>query len=135
MFAYVYAEALRRNNTDLAQRIRESYVPYLESVIEFFERRSVEVIGRDFPQVMLLHANTLNASALGDILAMFRKRGYRFISLEQALKDPAYSTPDSYAGPGGFSWIHRWSKTKGMPGKGEPDEPSWLRDAYDKYRK
>src|ERR1022692_4846029 len=32
--------------------------------------------------------------------------------------------------PGGFSWIHRWSRTKGMPNKGEPDEPEWVRKAF-----
>jgi peptidoglycan/xylan/chitin deacetylase (PgdA/CDA1 family) len=135
MFAYVYAEALQRRDKALAQRIRKSYVPYLESVVSFFEERSVEVIGREFPQVMLLHANDLNASALPEILTMFRRRGYRFISLEDALKDSAYTTPNAYAGPGGFSWIHRWSMTKRMPGKGEPDEPAWLRESYEAYRK
>jgi hypothetical protein len=35
--------------------------------------------------------------------------------------------PENYVGPGGFSWIHRWSMTKGMQSKGEPDEPEWVR--------
>ena len=61
-----------------------------------------------------------------ELLAMIRARGYTFVTLEQALKDPAYALPDDYAGPGGFSWIHRWSLTKGMPAKGEPSEPAWL---------
>jgi hypothetical protein len=61
-----------------------------------------------------------------DLLAMFRRRGYTFISLSDALKDEAYRTPENYIGTGGFSWIHRWSMTKGMPGKGEPNSPAWL---------
>ena len=61
---------------------------------------------------------------------MFRRRGYGFVSLEAALKDAAYSLPDEYAGKGGFSWIHRWSRTKGMANKGEPDEPEWLAREY-----
>jgi len=70
-----------------------------------------------------------------EVLAMLKARGYKFVSLEEAMRDPAYSLPDGYAGPGGFSWIHRWSKAKGMPDKGEPDEPGWLREAYARLQK
>lgn len=62
-----------------------------------------------------------------DLLAVMRRRGYKFVSLERALEDPAYAMPETYVGPGGFSWIHRWSMTKGMKPKGEPDEPEWIR--------
>lgn len=128
MFAFVFANG----PPAMAQKVREAYVPYMESVIEFFEGRSVEVVGREFPQVLLIHANLLNAEKLPDILGMLKRRGYRFVDLETALKDPAYSLPDEYAGKGGFSWIHRWSRTKGMPNKGEPDEPAWLRAEYER---
>ncbi len=135
MFAYVYANALDSGDAALAKRVRDAYVPYMESVIEFFERRSVEVVGREFPQVLLIHANRLNAAMVSDLLAMLRKRGYGFVSLETALSDPAYSLPNEYAGKGGFSWIHRWSQTKGMPNKGEQDEPDWLAREYQRMGK
>lgn len=106
------------------------FVPYLESVIAFFEQRSVEVVGHEFPQKLLLHANQLNAEMMPDILAMLRRRGYTFVTLDHALKDDAYRLADEYAGTGGFSWIHRWSMTKKMPNKGEPDEPELVRKAY-----
>lgn len=132
MFAFVFSAALERSDAAMVKRVRDEYVPYLESVIEFFERRSVEVVGREFPQVLLLHANLLNSEKLGEILAMLKRRGYSFTDLETALADPAYALPDEYAGKGGFSWIHRWSRTKGMPNKGEPDEPTWLREEYER---
>ena len=107
-------------------RVRAAYVPYMESIVAFFEARSIEVVGREFPQVLLLHANQLNADLMPELLAMFRRRGYTFVSLDRALADEAYRLPDDYAGRGGFSWIHRWSRTKGMPPKGEPDPPKWV---------
>jgi hypothetical protein len=90
------------------------------------------VVGREFPQVLLLHANHLNAELAPRLLAMLKQRGYQFISLEEAFRDPAYRLPNNYAGPGGFSWIHRWSMTKGMPNKGEPEPPAWLFEEYDR---
>jgi|SRR5579872_3987410 len=129
-----YMYALAFTNPALTDRVRREYVPYLESVIAFFETRSVEVVGREFPQIMLLHASELNSRMMPDILAMFRRRGCRFISLDQALKDDAYRQHEDYIGRGGFSWIHRWSQAKGMENKGEPDEPEWVRQEFQKRR-
>jgi peptidoglycan/xylan/chitin deacetylase (PgdA/CDA1 family) len=130
MFASVYAGALERGDSALAGRVRDAYLPYMESIFEFFERRSVEVAGHEIAQVLLIHANQLNADTMPSLLAMMRRRGYNFVTIERALQDPAYRLPDRYFGPGGFSWIHRWSQTKGMPGKGEPDEPAWIAAEY-----
>lgn len=124
MFAALYTRP------EFHERVAREYVPYLESVVAFFEQRSVEVVGREFPQIMLLHASELNSRAMPDILAMFRRRGYRFVSLDEALRDRAYRLPETYSGPGGFSWIHRWSRTRGMPNKGEPEEPEWVRKGF-----
>ena len=33
--------------TELAGRVRDAYVPYMESIVEFFEKRTVEVVGRN----------------------------------------------------------------------------------------
>jgi len=135
MFSTVYSDAITHSKMELSQRVRHDYLPYLESVIEFLEQRTNEVVGHEIPQILLLHANRLNAEMAGDILTMLKQRGYRFISLGEALKDPAYRQPESYVGPGGFSWIHRWSMTKGMPNKGEPNEPPWLTKEYERIRK
>ncbi|MBI4875059.1 MAG: polysaccharide deacetylase family protein [Acidobacteria bacterium] len=132
MFAFVYSRARDRGDSQLAERVRDAYVPYMESIVGFFEKRAVEVVGREIPQVLLLHANRLNSEMAPQLLSMLKRRGYRFVSLEEALADDAYRLPNHYAGKGGFSWIHRWSMTQGMPNKGEPDEPAWLREEYER---
>ncbi|MGA2135459.1 MAG: polysaccharide deacetylase family protein [Bryobacteraceae bacterium] len=130
---YMFAAAYLRPETQ-ARAARE-YLPYLESVVAFFEKRAAEVTGREFPQILLLHANELNARMMPGILEMFRRRGYGFVSLDQALRDDADRLPENYVGPGGFSWIHRWSRAKGMPNQGEPDEPEWVRKVFEETRK
>ncbi|MBS1855736.1 MAG: polysaccharide deacetylase family protein [Acidobacteria bacterium] len=132
MFAAIYADALARKDAATAEKVRQGYVPYMESIFAFFEARGREVAGHDFPQILLIHASRLNADMIPDLLAMMRRRGYRFVSLGEALKDEAYRLPEDYTGKGGFSWIHRWSKTMGMKPKGEPDEPAWVTEAYGK---
>jgi hypothetical protein len=60
---------------------------------------------------------------------MMKKRGYNFITLDDALTDMAYTSPDTYAGPGGITWIHRWAITAGKDNdffKGEPGTPAFV---------
>ena len=61
-----------------------------------------------------------------------RARGYRFVTLEEALADPAYDTPDEYVGPTGISWLHRWRRTLQLEDRlrDEPDPPKWLLQTY-----
>ena len=130
MFAAVYARALQRGDTATAARVREAYVPYLASIFEYFEKRSVEVTGHEVRQVLLIHANQLNADSMPDLLSMIANRGYTFVNLARALEDPAYRLPENYAGKRGLSWIHRWALTQGLPATSEPDEPAWLTELY-----
>lgn len=127
VFANAYAGALQGHDAAAARRIRQAYVPYMESVVAFFETRTRAVLGRDIPQIILLHMSSLNADALDALLGMLERRGYRFITMDEALRDPAYELGDHYVGPKGLSWIHRWGLAKGMPVVEEPREPAWLR--------
>jgi peptidoglycan/xylan/chitin deacetylase (PgdA/CDA1 family) len=127
---YQYAALYMR--PEYKERVAREYVPYMESVVAFFEGRSVEVTGHEIPQILLIHASQMNADLMPDLLAMFRRRGYTFVSLNRALSDPAYKLPDDYVGPHGVSWIHRWSKTKGMANRGEPDPPAWVIEGWNR---
>ena len=131
---YMFAAAYTASAPDAAEKVRKEYVAHTEAIFDFFEKRAVEVTGHEVRQILLIHANQLNADAMPDLLAMMKRRGYQVVSLERALQDKAYSLPDTYLGTNGISWIHRWSMTKGMPRKGEPDEPAWILELYNSRR-
>jgi peptidoglycan/xylan/chitin deacetylase (PgdA/CDA1 family) len=126
---YIFASLYMR--PEYRDRVRDAYVPYMESVAASFEAASIALAGREFPQVLLLHANELNADVMPELLAMYRRRGYAFVTLEEALADDVYALPDTYVGRSGFSWIHRWTQTKGLKTHPEPDPPDWVRTAYE----
>jgi hypothetical protein len=76
-----------------------------------------------------VHANAINADHFKDIIAMLQKRGYRFITLQNALSDKAYASPDTFTGPGGISWLDRWAITRKEPATffaGEPRTPEFV---------
>jgi len=107
-------------------RLKNSYIVYMDAVIAYYEQQSAALLGYQLPQILLIHANRLNADSIGELLEMIEKRGYRFIALDEALNDPAYALADTFVGRGGITWIHRWALTAGKTGNffaGEPLVP------------
>lgn len=58
----------------LADRAADAYVEHLEASMRFYEKLSRAVFGREIPQVLLLHANPLNADHLPAVLDMLEGR-------------------------------------------------------------
>ena len=90
------------------------------------------MFGREIPQTLLIHCNELNSVTLRESIARMRKRGYTFITLDEAMQDPAYQRPDTFAGPGG-SWLSRSATVMGKRLTSEtvaarPVVPKWITD-------
>ncbi|NNE66699.1 MAG: polysaccharide deacetylase family protein [Pyrinomonadaceae bacterium] len=126
LFAVRYSEAKNRSDREMQEKIVAAYLVYMEQVTKHFENISREFLGYEVPQVLLLHANALNADHFDRLATVFRKRGYRFVTLDTALEDKAYGLPE-VTSRRGLSWIHRWMLAKGLEMKEEPSEPAWIR--------
>ena len=94
------------------------------------------MVGREFPQVLMLTAGALNADAFDDLAQMLKRRGYSFVTMEQAVRDPAYKMADTYTGLRGDSWIARWAVSKGMEYRdSEENLPPLMEKYYADLRK
>ncbi|MFN3557658.1 MAG: polysaccharide deacetylase family protein [Brevundimonas sp.] len=131
MFAAVYRQAEAAGDVALKARIGEAYVAHMTTVLEHFEPYSAALTGgREPAQVLLLHANSLNRDWYPQVHALYLARGYRFVTLEEALADPIYAHADTYTRANGISWLHRWTSTEGRPIRWEPEPPKWITEAY-----
>jgi len=128
MYAGVYEDAKKRSDTALQQQLADSYLSYSDSVFAYSEQLSKQIMGYEPRQILLLHANQLEADHIGDLLEVMRKRGYRFITLEEALNDSAYALPDTYVGEEGTGWLDHWAIAQGKPPRGAPVFPQWVID-------
>ncbi len=137
MYNAVYADALSRGDAAAAARVKEAYVASYATILDLFEDLTLRVFGRPIRHVLLVHANLLNADALSEWAAVLRARGYAFATLDRALEDPAYASPDPYVSKNGVSWLHRWlfARTGATRLKEEPDPPPFVRDAYAEIQK
>lgn len=130
MFAFAYEQALVREDKAQADKIRADYLVYMEGVVDYWLQQAQRIVGRPMSHILLIHANQLNAVALGDLLTIIEKRSLPFCTLAEAMKDPAYQSDDQFFGAGGISWIHRWGLTRKLPKEtyaGEPVTPDYVR--------
>jgi len=128
MYAGVYDDAKKRGDTALQDQLAKSYLSYSDEVFAYNEKLSKQVVGYEPKQILLLHANQLEADHIGELLDVMRKRGYRFITLEDALSDQAYGLPDTYVGEEGTGWLDHWAIAQGKPPQGAPVFPQWVID-------
>jgi peptidoglycan/xylan/chitin deacetylase (PgdA/CDA1 family) len=59
---------------------------YLAYIWQQTLRAEKKADGKPVKQILLIHANLLNSLCLGDIIELYKKNGYRFISLDEALR-------------------------------------------------
>ena len=129
VWATAYRKAIAAGDSASMTRLRDEYVPYMVSKVDYFEDQSILLLGYNLPQILLMHANEINADTFGPLIAAIRARGYEFIDLGTAMKDPAYQRRDAYLGKWGPSWIHRWATGEGRSKEfyaGEPSTPDWV---------
>jgi peptidoglycan/xylan/chitin deacetylase (PgdA/CDA1 family) len=128
MFAIVYDDAKKRGDAALQQQVVKSYLAYTTEVFSFDEKFSRDLIGHEPAQILLLHASQLEGEHIGELLELIRNRGYKFVTLEEALSDPAYSLPDTFVSDGGANWLEHWAVTRGVTVKNEPHAPKDMVD-------
>ena len=126
VFAVAYSRAQTQGDQDAARRIGEAYIPYMEAEFARSEQLALDLFGRAIPHVVVLHANSLNADHFGALAAMLKQRGYRFISLDEALRDSAYAMQPGFSGIEGESWLDRWARHAGLRPMQQPAVPGFV---------
>ncbi len=110
LFNAAYIQMLAKKDDASATKLRAEYLAYTAVEIDYYASLHEHVFGREIPQVMLLHANRLNADMIEKLLVIFEEKHYRFASLEAAQSDPAYRVPDTFVTKFGWMWGYRWAK-------------------------
>jgi peptidoglycan/xylan/chitin deacetylase (PgdA/CDA1 family) len=133
-FAQVYDDAIYRHDEARRLRVRREYLAYTERTIAWYQRAGQAVFGRPIAFVMLMHDTRLNADSFEELADILKRRRLKPVTLTQALKDPAYRTPDPYTGKDGIDWVERWSYElhKAMPWSTWQDPPKQIEEEYEK---
>jgi peptidoglycan-N-acetylglucosamine deacetylase len=85
-----YARCVAKQDGQAIEGLRASYLATADQYITVFRDVTHTLYGRDIPYVLLLHIGAFDAQMLPDLIDLFRKRGFTFVTLPAAMKDPVY---------------------------------------------
>ena len=127
MILAAYSKARAAGDTSMMKRVSDEYLKFAGEKFDFSEKVANELFGHPVKHILLLHANELNADNLDALVKVMMDRGYRFITLEEALKDPVYQYPDKYVPTS--DWLSLWSFSEGKKFT-SPAPPEFIQKIY-----
>jgi peptidoglycan-N-acetylglucosamine deacetylase len=97
-----YARCAEKNDAASIEWLKSSYMETATQYIAFGRSAAKLLYGRDIKHVLLLHIGGFETVMLPQLLDSLRRQGFKFITLPEAEKDPAYkSDPDVALKDGG----------------------------------
>jgi len=110
------------------KEIRVEYLDYMTKMTEHYEAYSQEMFGRDIAQTLVLTPSRLVTDTADEFFGFLAKRGYKFVSMDEAQSDEAYQTKEALVdSKSGISWFERWQMAQG---KKLLDEPKVSKTAW-----
>jgi peptidoglycan/xylan/chitin deacetylase (PgdA/CDA1 family) len=91
---------------------RDFYLEHIWDRAQYYDSLAKKVIGRPVKHTVLIHFNLLNALFLGDLIEMFRKKGWQPIDAEEAFRDSVFRAEPKNV-PAGESIVWALAKEKG----------------------
>jgi peptidoglycan/xylan/chitin deacetylase (PgdA/CDA1 family) len=107
-----YARCAAKQDTQAMGWLKSSYLSTATNDIALDRKLSVMLFGRDIKYVLLLHIGALDSIMLPELLDLFKKQGFDFVSLEEAQEDPAYQSDPNAALARGGTFLEQLTEAK-----------------------
>ncbi len=121
MYSYAYDMARKDNDVNAMNEIRAEFIDYMTKMLAHYEAYSSEMFGRDIAQTLVLTPSRLVADSADELFGTFAKRGYKFVSMDEAQADAAYQTEEKIVdSKSGISWFERWQMAQNKKLRDEP---------------
>ena len=124
-----YARCVAKQDTQSIEWLKSSYLNTAKEDITLDRKLSAMLFGRDIKYVLLLHIGALDSEMLPDLLELFKKQGFHFVSLEDAQKDPAYQSDPDAALKFGGTLLEQLTEAKHLKYPPHADRPMEKLDA------
>lgn len=91
---------------------RDFYLEHMWARAQYYDSLAHKVAGRAVKHTILVHFNLLNALFMGDLMEMFKSKGWQWIDAEEAFADPVFNAMPKIV-PAGQSIIWALAKASG----------------------
>ena len=97
-----YARCVEKKDADSIAWLKQSYLSSAAEYISLGQKMAAQLYGRDIKHVLLLHIGAFDSVMLPELLDLMTNRGFHFVTLPEAEKDPGYlRDPDAGFKDGG----------------------------------
>ncbi len=124
-----YARCVAAGNTKAQESLREGFRKTAVNFLRWADAAGQQATGHRMRHVLLLHAGAFQAQTLDALLTAYEKAGVRFISMDEALQDPAYAVDPGVGDTWGSSFLEQLIEGKKAPHPPFPLQPLDVLDA------
>jgi peptidoglycan/xylan/chitin deacetylase (PgdA/CDA1 family) len=107
-----YARCASRNDTKSIEWLKSSYLSIEDSYLDLGRDLAKLVYGHDINHVLLLHLGAFTKTILPDALDRMQRRGFTFVTLEDAESDPAYRGDPDVESKYGGTLLELWIEAR-----------------------
>ena len=90
-YSDTYARCAAKGDSAAIARMEAAWLAGAEAAIVRYRAMAHTLYGRDVPYVVLMHLGAFTARMMPQLIALYQKHGFRFVSLEEAMRDPFYA--------------------------------------------
>jgi peptidoglycan/xylan/chitin deacetylase (PgdA/CDA1 family) len=110
-----YARCMANGDRAGVAALEHLYLDAARDNARGFRALSKALYGRDIPYVLLLHIGAFDVRMLRRLLALYREEGFRFTTLPEAERDPAYASDVDPSRPAEPVGLVARARAKGVP--------------------
>jgi len=107
-----YARCVAKNDTKSIAWLKSSYVAIESSYLDLSRDLAKLVYGHDINHVLLLHLGAFSSTILPDALDLMQKKGFTFVTLQEAESDPVYAGDPDVGSKYGGTLLELWVEAK-----------------------
>jgi peptidoglycan-N-acetylglucosamine deacetylase len=118
-----YARCVAKHDDGAIRHLHDTYLATADQYMGVYRKLAQNLYGHDVPYVLLMHVGAFDARMLPELIALFRSRGFHFVTLEEAMSDPIYRADPKVPAPGGntFNELVATERKVNVPDAEEPE--------------
>ena len=109
-----YARCVEKNDTATITQMEAAWIAAAESSLVYYHDLSRQLYHRDIAYVLLMHLGAFDARMLPRLMALYRAKGVKLITLEEALRDPFYRADAYPRRPAGPTTLEQAMQARGI---------------------
>jgi peptidoglycan-N-acetylglucosamine deacetylase len=110
-----YARCVAKNDTQSIAWLRSSYLQTASDYLDLGRNLAKLVYGHEINHVLLLHLGAFSSTILPDALDLLEKKGFQFVTLEEAESDPIYEGDLDAGSTQEGTLLEHWMDAKKIP--------------------